>query len=48
MIKLMCATIVIGAVLFLASCSSFSEPPSVIYPDRTENPAAYQIQVTPN
>jgi len=48
MIKLTCATIVIGVVLFLASCSMFNGPPSVIYPDRIENPDAYQIQVYPD
>jgi hypothetical protein len=41
MIKVMCATALIGVLFFLASCSSIHEPPSVIYPSTGDDPIGY-------
>jgi hypothetical protein len=33
----------LGLLLVLSACSYLNQPPTVIYPDRNENPSAYKI-----
>lgn len=41
--RMLVALISLGVLIAVVSCASMKEPPSVIYPDRQENPSAYKI-----
>ena len=45
MTKILLALTGVVLLCLLTACAAFKEPPSVIYPDRNENPNNYKIDV---